>query len=250
MLRSFPAVLAMGMSLLSCGPAAPQSRPVALPGDIEVELALSALPAPLRDGATVYGYQPGRGYEVVIEGDNGFATLVGRDDPAIRFGTWEFDAYPEDLLIPIAFDAAGAATHLVTYLDLGRMRATGVAPAEAKRRLVEGFASGRYSAPERTGISYMLAPLLRAYRSTEVDATIGTFSTPHYMFYAPGVVNGDIGGGADLQHPFMLNRTPHPHGVIIQLAGADESRKIRETYGPLLDALCDLHDAWCLGGGS
>ena len=227
----------------------PASRDVAnvtLPEDLEIQLALSALPEQLREGATVYRFVAGTGYQVAAEGSNGFHALVGRDDPAIRFGAWSFDEYPPDILIPVAFDAAGADTHLQTYLDLGRMRATGVPPEVAKETLRSRFQDGTYAAPARAGVAYMLSPVLRAYRSTEVDATIGTFMTPHYMFYAPGVTNADVGGGSALEHPFMLNQTPHPHGVIIQLVGAAERRQIRARHTDMLTRLCGLHTRWCL----
>lgn len=236
-------------ALLLCAPltsgGVPLNDPPALPEDLEVQLARSALPEHLRDEATVYVYRSGSGYEVVQHGSNGFHALVGRDDPAIRHGTWPFDEYAEDILIPIAFDAAGT-DHLQTYLDLGRWRATGVPASEAKRRLQEGFRSGRYGAPPRSGVSYMLAPLLRAYRSTERDESIGTFMTPHYMFYAPGVTGRDIGSGPTLRHPVMLNETPDPHGVIVLLAGEKEREQTRQENEEMLERLCALHTAWCL----
>ena len=49
-----------------------------LPRDLEIQLALSALPRHLRDGATVYVLNPNKGFEVARKGTNGFHTFVAR----------------------------------------------------------------------------------------------------------------------------------------------------------------------------
>ncbi len=43
-----------------------------LPRDLEIQLALSALPPHLRDNATVYVLNPDKGFEVARKGTNGF----------------------------------------------------------------------------------------------------------------------------------------------------------------------------------
>ena len=49
-----------------------------LPRDLEIQLALSALPPHLRDNATVYVLNPDKGFEVARKGTNGFHTFVAR----------------------------------------------------------------------------------------------------------------------------------------------------------------------------
>lgn len=49
-----------------------------LPRDLEIQLALSALPPHLRDSAAVYILNPDKGFEVAREGRNGFHTFVAR----------------------------------------------------------------------------------------------------------------------------------------------------------------------------
>jgi hypothetical protein len=49
-----------------------------LPRDLEIQLALSALPPHLRDNATVYVLNPDKGFEVARKGSNGFHALVAR----------------------------------------------------------------------------------------------------------------------------------------------------------------------------
>jgi hypothetical protein len=49
-----------------------------LPRDLEIPLALSALPPHLGDNATVYVLNPAKGFEVARQGTNGFHALVAR----------------------------------------------------------------------------------------------------------------------------------------------------------------------------
>lgn len=223
--------------------------PIPLPADLEMELARSAPPAHLRAEATIYLWSSEGGYRVAVEGSNGFAALVGRDDPNLRLAPWSYDEWRRDVLVPISFDAAGVETHMQVYLDLGMMRARDVPPAEAQRRIREGFESGRYTAPDRPGIAYMLSPILRGYRDAETNDEIATFLLPHYMFYAPGLTPQDVGAtGRDRRHPLMLNRTPNPHGVVIMLAGETETEAWREEHAGMLERLCAIDPAWCHTG--
>src|SRR5208283_5746001 len=75
-----------------------------LPRDLEVQLALSALPSHLRDNATVHVLDPDKGFEVARKGTNGFHAFVGRTgDDAFR-GFWPLKTYRDDILYPISFD--------------------------------------------------------------------------------------------------------------------------------------------------
>lgn len=60
-----------------------------------------------------------------------------------------------------------------------------------KRDIDDGFARGQFRSPAKAGIAYMLAG------DVKFDPKTGQFSTvefpPHYMIYAPGVSNADIG---------------------------------------------------------
>jgi hypothetical protein len=221
--------------------------PQALPQDLEVELALSTMPPHLRDGATVYLFDPMSGFRVHRQGSNGFQALVARTDHGAALGSWPYTAYPDDMLIPISFDAAGAATHMQVYLDVARLEASGMPPQELMDRVRGRFADGTYKAPDRPGIAYMLAPIVRAYQSPEDTNKVVTFSLPHYMYYAPGITNEDIGGGASVFEPFVQYKKPFAQGLIIHVTGVEERRKIREEHAQLLDRLCEIRDTWCLG---
>ena len=215
---------------------------VDLPRDVEIALAQSALPSHLREDATIYVYDPAAGYRVEIEGSNGFHALVGRDDPAVRWASFTFDQYPDDFLIPVAFDETGAQAQLRPYLDLGKWRAEGVPAEEAQQRLRAGFERGDYAPPGRAGVAYMLSPLVRSYARIENDATVGTFMFPHYMFYAPGLTNRDLGNSPDIRNPVMRPSVPDPHGMIIVVVGQEERNAYREASAGLLAELCSLTD--------
>ena len=207
-------------------------------------MAQSSLPPHLQEAATLYVLDPKAGFKMARPGTNGFHAFVARNEPGIYQGEWPHTEYA-DLLIPMAFDSAGVDTHMKAYFDLAEMRAQGIAPEEAKRILQERYRS-EYKAPERPGIAYMLAPIVRGYRRAEQGPDITTFSLPHYMFYAPDLTDEDIGAGNTLAHPFVLSRKPGPHGLIIVLAGKEERRAIQEEYAELLTELCKLDEDLCL----
>jgi hypothetical protein len=134
-----------------------------LPRDLEIQLALSALPPHLRDHATVYVLNPAKGFEVAREGNNGFHAFVARTgDDAFR-GSWPLREYRDDILYPISFDNAGAKAQMRVFFDAAEMQAKGTPPRELKKIIQDRYKTGYYQAPARAGISYMLSPVLRTY---------------------------------------------------------------------------------------
>jgi hypothetical protein len=215
-----------------------------LPRDMEIQLALSSLPSHLRENATVYVLNPDRGFEIAREGSNGFHTLVDRIDPGAFRGSWPYTEYRDDILVPISFDSAGAKEHMRVIMDSARMRAEGTPPAELKKIINQRFRTGHYGTPERAGISYMLSPMLRAYQNPDKSDKVMTFNYPHYMFYAPGVSNEDIGGEMLSPHLFIINHGPH--GYMIKGVGLTEKAVINKEYEELIERLCELRTVYCL----
>ncbi|HEV8597824.1 MAG TPA: hypothetical protein VGQ69_00525 [Gemmatimonadales bacterium] len=216
-----------------------------LPRDLEIQLALSALPPHLRAGATVYLLNPAKGFEVARQGTNGFSALVARTGDDTFFGAWPLTKYPEDILYPIGFDQAGAGAQLRVFLDAAELQAKGTPPAELKRMIQQRHQSGYYKAPERAGISYMLAPVLRTYFQPESSDSVLTISFPHVMYFAPGVSARDIGAGPLAGvYPFVI--LEGHHGYMIQALGVTERAVIRKEYEGMLASLCRLKAAWCL----
>src|SRR5437879_13107835 len=104
----FVVVLALLVSLTASPQSAEKTRKLEpLPRDLEIQLALSALPPHLRDDATVYVLNPDRGFEVARKGTNGFHALVARTGDDSFRGTWPLKEYRDDILYPISFDEAG-----------------------------------------------------------------------------------------------------------------------------------------------
>src|SRR2546421_6908239 len=120
-----------------------------LPRDLEIQLALSALPPHLRDDATVYVLNPDRGFEVARKGTNGFHALVARTGDDSFRGTWPLKEYRDDILYPISFDEAGAKAQMPVFLDAAEMQAKGM-PSEELKRMIQGrYKTGYYKAPDR-----------------------------------------------------------------------------------------------------
>ncbi|NML23821.1 hypothetical protein HHL16_23265 [Pseudoflavitalea sp. G-6-1-2] len=219
----------------------------ALPRDVEIKLALSALPPYLRDSATVYVLNPDSGFEVARKGTNGFHTFVSRNgDDAMR-GSWQLKEYRDDILYPISFDEAGAKNIMPVFFDIAKMQANGTNPDELKKIIQDRYKTKYYRAPERAGVSYMLSPILRTYTNPDADDNVVTASVPHVMYYAPNVTNEEFGGGKPAPgatYSFVI--LPGPHGYSIQFLGKTESEAVRKENKELLEQLCKINKEWCL----
>ena len=223
---------------------------VHLPQHLEVQLALSALPEHLRDEATIYVLEPSKGYTLFREGSNGFITFVGRTSTRFYQAEWDY-YYPSDQLIPVAYDEVGTEHHARPWFDIAEMRAEGVPASEAKKQLRERFEDGTYTNPGKGGISYMLAPIHRAYGAPEVSDDLITVSFPHYMPYAPHVTGKQLGNFDPTAGPFALNHGQHdtgPHGYLVFMLPEEQIAKIRTEQEKLLSELCAIHENWCLEG--
>ena len=216
-----------------------------LPRDLEIQLALSALPLHLRDSATVYVLNPDKGFEVARKGTNGFHAFVARTGDDSFRGSWPLTEYRDDILYPISFDAAGAKAQMRVFFDAAEIQAKGTPPGELKKIIKKRYKTGNYKAPKRAGISYMLSPILRTYFNPEESDGVVTLNIPHVMYYAPNVSNKDIGGGKlGGMYPFVI--MPGPHGYMIQLLSPTETAAITKEYEEMLTRLCKIKEVWCL----
>jgi hypothetical protein len=227
-----------------------------LPRDLEIQLALSALPRHLRDGATVYVLNPDKGFEVARKGTNGFHTFAARTGDDTFRGCWPLTEYRDDILYPVSFDAAGAKAQMRVFFDAAEMQAKGTPPGELKKIIKERFQMQYYKAPERAGVSYMVSPILRTYVNPDESDSVRTANLPHVMYYAPYVSNEDIGGKppsiqfADYRmivggfYPFVY--MPGPHGYMIHFLDLTERAAINKEYEEMLGRLCKIKEVWCL----
>jgi hypothetical protein len=192
-----------GMAAICLGLAAPVAAfaqaadplTMVLPREADIALALSAAPEHLREAATVYVFTV-TGYELAREGTNGFTCLNNRD-------SFFYDAVA---LKPTCWDAAGADSYVPVMLDVAAALAAGTPHAAIVEAVEQGFATGRYKSPGRTGIAYMLAGDVMV---DEFGAVTEQLYPGHYMFYAPGVTSADIGydlaaAQADPTLPFVF----------------------------------------------
>ena len=163
-----------------------------LPQQQEIELALSAGPEHLRLDATVYVFGK-KGYEKTRSGKNGFTCLVNRDGNQMG----------DNDLKPTCWDAEGSATIVPVMLRVGEMLAQEKTPDEIKQDIDRGFSDGRFVSPRKAGIAYMLRGDVQYDRKTMSISK--TLFPPHYMIYAPGVTNADIGIDMDAyqKHPSL-----------------------------------------------
>ena len=65
-------------------------------------------------------------------------------------------------------------------LDDARLRLAGTSIAAIDRQVADGFKSGQYRAPSRTGVAYMLSPV--RYRIDETGKVTPSNPNPHVMF--------------------------------------------------------------------
>jgi len=189
-------VLAVGRPALAQTKQAPL-----LPRALEVEMALNSAPKHLRDGATVLVLESA-GYVKAKEGNNGFTCMVTRMDGDV---------------FPVCWDEEGTRSLLPMYLDDAALRLKGMPGAEIARKIAEGFKEGRYRAPARSGVAYMLSPM--RYRIDEKGQVSRTPSNPHVMIYAPYLTDADIGG---LRGSYAFINKVGPDGMIILPVGQKE----------------------------
>src|SRR5258705_2876397 len=128
-------VLALLVSLTASPQSTKETRKLEpLPRDLEIQLALSALPPHLRDDATVYVLNPDCGFEVARKGTNGFHALVARTGDDSFRGTWPLKEYRDDILYPISFDEAGPKAQMRVFFHAAEMQAKGMPPEELTKQ--------------------------------------------------------------------------------------------------------------------
>jgi hypothetical protein len=222
-----------------------------MPTDLETELALQALPVQLRSAATVYLLDPAKGYYVAQKGSSGFICFVARTN-------WEWGEFRQDLFAPMAYDAEGAKRIFPLYRDVAAMRASGKFTArQIKDTIVDRIHKGKYKAPARGGISYMLAPVMRVYTGKPGDLTVMTMNMPHYMFYAPYATDAEVGTNPNSpKGPWLVNAGntvlgagKGPEGYLIMPADEATTAKIMSEGKSLLKRLAEYSQYFRMDAG-
>jgi hypothetical protein len=237
-----PAIIAISLS----GVAIPASPGLAtettieqMPAKLETQLALSALPRAMRGKATVYLLDPAKGYQLSQQGTSGVTCLVERT-------AWEQADFRNDIYVPLCYDAEGSKTFLKVIMDAATLRIQGMSPVALKAEMENRYKNKIYRVPERAGLSYMIAPVMRTW--TLPDWKVRTMSWPHLMFYAPKITDEDIGAvpTSSLLYPFAFKEGIAEQTYIIQFIGEAEKAEIVADEKNLLAALCTYRVSLCL----
>ncbi len=142
----------------------------------EEALALSALPARLREQASVYSLTDD-GFRMTRKKDGPFTCIVERNHA--------------DAMIPQCVDAAGADTIIPGIMQKSRWSLSGMSVAERRAKFTELAEKEELLPPARSGISYMMSNFNYVWNANNEHLMR---VPPHVMFYAPGVSNEDVGG--------------------------------------------------------
>jgi hypothetical protein len=172
-----------------------------LPREERIKLAESAAPPGISGKATVYLLERS-GYVKVRDGTNGFSCFVDRQTPIN--------------LEPTCFDAEGSATTLATRLYVEEQRAKGKSEEQIKKEIDEGYKTGRFQAPKKAGIVYMMSD--NGYLLVP-DTNQVVHIPPHLMFYAPYATEKDIGSPPPNPDMPRLIRAGQPDAYIIVVPG-------------------------------
>ena len=152
----------------------------------EIRLARSAAPASLSDQASVYVLESG-GYELAVEGTNGFVCLVDRSFTG-PFSNPEFwNPRHRD---PICYNPAAARSALAMDLLRTRLALQGLSKGEIEVAMKRAFESGELSPPEHGSIAYMMS------KQQFLGEAIGAWH-PHLMLYVANGVYSELGAGIE-----------------------------------------------------
>ena len=187
----------------------------------EEALALSALPADLRDKADVYVWRDGE-FARTIDNGGGFHCLVERNHP--------------DAIIPECVTASGKDTIFAGLVYKTKLAAQGLSAEEQDAKLNESFANGELQAPPGPGINYMMSAYNYIYIASRDE--IRTIP-PHTMFFAPEVTADVVGASFEAAvrnpgSPFITASSPHGY-MITFTAESSEREQVRQACNGEID---------------
>ncbi len=172
----------------------------------EIAMARSAAPARISSRATIK-VLTSSGYEVAVQGNNGFLCLVMRSWSAAP----DVDAtYYSKLRSPICFDPVAARTVAPVEELRTKLGLEGKAPDAIAREVALRYGLGQLPKIEGVAFGYMWS----AHQDT--GPGVGAWH-PHMMVYAPYYENSTLGGYEIGGHdaPFVVNGgTPFSIAII------------------------------------
>jgi hypothetical protein len=169
--------------------------------DQEIQLARSAAPAAISKDAKVYVLDHDH-YVVADPGHSSEACLVGR--PA------------EQAFAPMCGDAEAETTILAVERFRGMEVLAGKSQDVIKREIADGFKSGRFHAPKRPALIFMMssAQLLPNPAFTKISKFV-----PHLMVFYPNMSTPDYGlvESEDSNVPVMVEPGSPMSGLVVML---------------------------------
>ena len=148
-----------------------------MPKGVEIELARSAAPASVADGATIMVLER-QGYTTAVQGTNGFVCYVER--------SWAHDTdHPEfwnpKMRAPNCFNAAAARSIVPIYLRKTRLVLAGKSRAEIAQTIAAALDRGELPVLTPGAMCYMMSK--KQYLNDRAQSWY-----PHVMFYGAGDV--------------------------------------------------------------
>jgi len=176
-----------------------------LPREDKIKLAKSAAPPEVSNHAAIYVLERS-GYVKVQDGNNGFSCFVDRQMPLNQE--------------PTCFDAEGSASTLPTRIFAEEQRGKGKSEEEIKAGIADGYKSGKFHAPAKPGIVYMMSDQGYIY----VESVKKIVHLPaHLMFYAPYATEKDLGSPPAAINMPRLIRAGEPDAVMIVIPAQAKS---------------------------
>lgn len=177
--------------------------------DDEVALAKSAAPANISSHATIKVLAKS-GYQVAVQGANGFVCLVMRGWTAPTYTPEQLRdlVYDSKIRAPICFDPAAARMVMPYYELRSKLGMEGKTPDQIAEGIEAAYAKGEL--PKREGVTF-------AYMWS-ADQNLGPVGHwhPHVMVFSPYYDNSMIGGndfGSPL--PVVTDDAGTPFAVVV-----------------------------------
>jgi hypothetical protein len=168
------------------------------PPEAQIRIAKLAAPKQVSENADIYVLRKS-GYGLAVKGNNGFSCLIERERP--------------ETMEPECYDAEGSRTTMSVRLFVEAQRAKGRDEEAIARDVKAGYRSGKFHAPTKPGIVYMLSD----YNYVLNPDTMKIIRFPgHLMFYAPYATEKTIGSGDGA--PYIVH-PGQPDALLIVVPG-------------------------------
>ena len=213
LVASAAAILLFAAAIVTSAQGQTQYPPLSeymMPQDAEIALARSAAPANVSDHATIKVLNES-GFEVAIEGDNGFVCMVVRAWSAPTYTPAVFldFVYYAPLRAPICFNPVAAETMMLYYELRTELGLQGKNPDEIADGIEAAYAKGELPRIETVSFAYMWSA------DQDLGPGIGHWH-PHMMVFTPYYENSMLGGnefGGTL--PFVSDDAGTPFAVTV-----------------------------------